>query len=221
MIKSRAYFEEKILCQEQLNTQKNRIDFLKKDIAKVKFTYAQSLKNLEQISNEIHMKRNHLNLTEENDILRRPREPGVGAELSNDDLSRKHGHCSLPDYKLELEKCETYSVDSCSAPTSSAVSERDEMETLDDLHELKLRVKELAIRPVDGGEGRSTDDVWENELRNTVEKLDHMMLMKECADDLNSYANEVRLKCTRSVPNTSGVQSSDAGDFMPGGVLPY
>lgn len=74
--KSRAYFEEKSLCQEQLNTQKQRIESLKQEIIKAKNFYAQTLKNLEQISNEIHMKRG---TKPDDDILKLPREPGVGA----------------------------------------------------------------------------------------------------------------------------------------------
>lgn len=94
----------------------------------------------------------------------------------------------LPDFNLELDKCELHSGN-----TSSAVSERDEDEMLDDdeyLDELKMRVKELAIRPI---EGKSTDDpCWESELKSTVDKLDHMMLMKERAKDLNNFQADVR-----------------------------
>jgi hypothetical protein len=37
---------------------------------------------------------------------------------------------------------------------------------------LKQRVRELAVRPVDGGEGQSGDKKWEEELSATVDKLD-------------------------------------------------
>ncbi|GJQ71790.1 hypothetical protein Trydic_g11480 [Trypoxylus dichotomus] len=194
VIKSRPYFEEKALCQDQLNTQKERIDSLKQDICKVKFSYSQSLKNLEHISNEIHMKRNSMNLScLDTDILNSPREPGVGAELSGGDVIKINKNSSLPDYKLELDKCEIHSVGSCSGTMSSAVSERDISETVDEdyLDELKLKVKELAVRPIEGGEGQSTDGVWENELKTTVDKLDHMMLIKECAQNLTEYKTEL------------------------------
>lgn len=190
IIKSRPYFEEKALCQEQLNTQKERIDTLKQDISKAKTSYSQSLKQLEQISNEIHMKRK--GYSAENDLLNRPREPGVGAELSpkmEETASNHSKHSSLPDFNLELDKCEVHSMSSYSGTTSSAVSEKDENEVLDDeyLDELKLKVKELAVRPIDGGEGKSTDNVWENELKNTVDKLDHIMMLKECAYELKNF----------------------------------
>lgn len=189
IIKSRLYFEEKALCQEQLNTQKDRIETLKQDISKAKSSYSQSLKQLEQISNEIHMRRKGY---VENDMLTRPREPGVGAELSpkTEETSPSHSkHSSLPDFNLELDKCEVQSAGSYSGTTSSAVSEKDETEVLDDeyLDELKLKVKELAVRPIDGGEGKSTDNVWENELKTTVDKLDHMLMLKECANELNNF----------------------------------
>lgn len=93
----------------------------------------------------------------------------------------------LPDFNVELDKCELRSGN-----TSSAVSERDDDEMMDDeyLDELKMRVKELAIRPI---EGKSTDDpCWESELKSTVDKLDHMMLMKERAKELNSFEADVR-----------------------------
>ncbi|XP_017775605.1 PREDICTED: SH3 domain-binding protein 5 homolog [Nicrophorus vespilloides] len=188
IIKSRPYFDEKGLCQEQLNTQKDRIEWLKSEISKSKTSYAQSLKNLEQISNEIHMKRNGYN-----DLLAKPREPGVGAELADEDgvsvassSATKHGQ--LPDIERELDKCELRSIGSYSGTTSSAVSEKDDAEEIEEyLDELKLKVKTLAVRPIDGGEGESSDHVWESELRSTVDKLDHMMLLKECADDLNHF----------------------------------
>lgn len=129
--------------------------------------------------------------TVENDLLNRPREPGVGAELSPkiEETASNHSKQSLPDFNLELDKCEVRSVSSYSGTTSSAVSEKDDNEALDDeyLDELKLKVKELAVRPIDGGEGKSTDNVWANELKNTVDKLDHMLMLKECANDLNNF----------------------------------
>ncbi|EFA09348.1 SH3 domain-binding protein 5 homolog [Tribolium castaneum] len=184
IIKSRPYFDEKSLCQQQLNTQKDRIETIKRDIVKTKSSYAQTLKQLEQISNEIHMKRG--SVTE--DILRGPREPGVGAELapSHDELGHKN-HSSLPDFNLELEKCELRSCGS-----SSTVSEKEELS--EDLDELKVKFKELATRPVNGGEGESMDGVWESELKSTVEKMDHMMLLQECAQELDHYKSEIKDK---------------------------
>lgn len=137
------------------------------------------------------MKRKGLDPTD-SDILSKPREPGVGAELESEAETSK-GHSSLPDFNLELEKCDFRSVGSLSGTCSSAVSEKDETEDLDeDLNELRQKFKELAVRPVDGGEGKSTDEVWESELKSTVDKLDHMMLMRECSKELNDFASEVR-----------------------------
>lgn len=191
IIKSRPYFDEKFLCQEQLNTQKERIETIKKDIAKAKHRYAQTLRTLEQISNEIHMKRNGLLLNAtECDILNGPRLPGVGAELTS--TPDENSKVSLPDFNLELDKCEIHSVGTISGTCSSRVSEKDDSEVLDDdLDELKQKFKELAVRPVNGGEGKSTDGVWESELKNTVDKLDHMMLMQECAKELDQFKSEL------------------------------
>ncbi|XP_065155940.1 SH3 domain-binding protein 5 homolog [Atheta coriaria] len=207
IIKSRHYFDEKTLCQEQLTTQKSRIETLKTEIAAAKTSYAQSLKTLEQISNEIHMKRKGF---AESDYPRGPREPGVGAEL--EEPSSSHRQASLPDFQLELDRCEVRSMGSYSGTTSSAVSEKDETETFDDqdhydheyMDELKLKVKELAIRPIDGGEGRSTDNVWESELKNTVDKLDHMMMLKECEQDLNKLKKQTPSATASTASNNTG-----------------
>lgn len=229
IIKSRPYFEEKVLCYEQLKTQKDRIEQLQKAVTKVKYDYAQSLKQLEAISEEIHKKRNggqlkQSNREEDDDQLppSGPREPGVGAELNTPieeeytpsqivTASNTSTKLQLPDFDLELERCEVHSCSSVT--TSSAVSEQDETETREeeDLDELRQRVRELAVRPVDGGgEGRSaTDDAsWESELNATVDKLDHMMLMKECAQELNNQYKLQDNSITPSSKSTVSVQNS-------------
>lgn len=218
IIKSRPYFDEKTLCQEQLNTQKERIECLKKEICKVKTSYSNSLKELEQISNEIHMKRKGLTMEDiEAEMLNRPREPGVGAELS----SHEEYVCNnpLPDFNTELDKCDLNSISSRSGTVSSAVSEKDENECLDDDHldELKLKVKELAIRPIEGGEGECSHAVWENELKNTVDKLDHMMLMQEARKDGQTFRTEISFtpSCSKGNFNHFKTELSiiEAGDL--------
>lgn len=216
IIKARPYFDEKALCQEQLGTQKERIESLQDQINKTKFSYSEALKKLEQISNEIHMKRKSLGIIEsENELLARPREPGVGAELCENSSSSSSQidfttKLQSLDFNLELDKCEVRSMGSISGTASSAVSEKDENEDLDDeyLDELKLKVKELAIRPIDGGEGKSTDEMWESELKHTVDKLDHMLLMQECAKELNSYNTDGKpvqdtFKTNEEIPQTN------------------
>ncbi|XP_045593910.2 LOW QUALITY PROTEIN: SH3 domain-binding protein 5 homolog [Procambarus clarkii] len=70
--KSLVYFEEKTKVHAQLESQKERVQQLQRAIAASKTSYAQSLRSLEQISEEIHEQRR----------CRLPREPGVGAELT-------------------------------------------------------------------------------------------------------------------------------------------
>nr|CAI5840166.1 unnamed protein product [Callosobruchus analis] len=134
--KARAYFDEKQLCQEQLNTQKERIETLKRDIIAAKQHYAQTLKNLEQISNEIHEKRREV-------LLRGPREPGVGAELNvafqeGPHKEKDEDHQVLPDIASELEKCYIGRSGAGSLNASSATSERDGNETEDDLNSFEV-----------------------------------------------------------------------------------
>lgn len=199
IIKSRPYFEEKAICLDQLNTQRDRIEFLQKSVSQVKFSYSQSLKALELISEEIHQKRKHPKqqaLPSEEEFPPGPREPGVGAELNSPSEETCSKKPPLPDITYELDRCDINSLGSLSAPPSSAVSEKDENEIeFDDVEEselidLKQRVKQLAIRPVYGGEGCSSDHVWESELNETVNKLDHIMLMQECAQQLNDRYNK-------------------------------
>ncbi|XP_069678062.1 SH3 domain-binding protein 5 homolog [Periplaneta americana] len=216
---SRPYFEEKALCQGQLATQKERVETLQRAVAKVKSEYAESLKELERISEEIHYKRGSGCLRKVSDDLpppHGPREPGVGAELNVYDVSEfgpppdlargsegagksdvTNKMSVLADYELELDRCDIRSLGSLSVGTSSAaVSEKDDSEAVDedddeeDLETLKLRVRELAIRPVDGGEGQSSDRQWEEELSATVEKLDKRLQRHESDMELAAVASE-------------------------------
>ncbi|KAG5892425.1 hypothetical protein JTB14_003361 [Gonioctena quinquepunctata] len=150
IIKSRPYFDENSLCQEQLSTQRSRIGAIKQEIIKSKNLYAQTLKNLEQISNEIHMKRQGRKQVD--DLLKRPREPGVGAELNSvfKEVPLTKQYLSLSDTNSELDKCDVYSEASTSVVSSSAVSERDENELLDDVAEVDEKLEKLNIRPVEG-----------------------------------------------------------------------
>ncbi|XP_073811151.1 SH3 domain-binding protein parcas [Musca autumnalis] len=231
--KSRPYFEEKQICQDQLQTQKNRIEELQAQVQAAKNTYATALRNLERISDDIHRQRGDypqlLNTPPPG-----PREPGVGAELNSPTTTQMP---PLPDFHRELENCDYPSLgDSqsslgaqsqksengpCSSKkpyhiggTTKRVSlatlasmedsdiEEDEdvikshencdqegepgssSEVVDekDLEILRQKVKFLAVRPIEGGDGQQEqNDVWENELNATVDKLDHLLLLKECA----------------------------------------
>lgn len=222
IIKSRPYFEEKALCQGQLATQKERVESLQKSVSKAKVSYACSLKELEQISEEIHLKRNKLQKKAQVDELPvGPREPGVGAERthivqefgeverqsvnhseeetgketdSRQESSPENSEGLMLDYERELDRCDMRSLGSLSVGTSSAVSEKDDSEAgeeednIENLEELRQKVRELAIRPVEAGEGQqasSNTAQWESELNATVAKLDHMLHMQECAQELS------------------------------------
>lgn len=183
---------------------------LQNQIQGAKSKYSNSLKSLEQISEEIHKKRGQFGSSSMPPVG--PREPGVGAELNtfeegNGDVNRvgvieatgktpttptNNSDCDsssivLPDFNVELDKCEIRSVGT-SVTTSSAVSEKDDDESdmeMDDneldLEELRQKIKVLAIRPVEGGDGQQEQDVWESELNETVNKLDQLMMRRECS----------------------------------------
>lgn len=213
--RSRPYFDEKQICQDQLETQKGRIQELQTLLHSAKYSYSMALKKLELISEEIHKQRGDLM----NACPPGPREPGVGAELEH--IPETVYKPSLPDYEAELEKCDYQSL-SVSVTTSSAVSEKDDSSNEDDdddenekvnemvstrtikdvpegdrkcsfgdtdLEELKQRVKSLAVRPVEGGDGQQDQKVWESELNATVDRLDRLMMMREKEVSLRSDIN--------------------------------
>lgn len=118
--------------------------------------------------------------------------------------SSSHSPNVLPsttlDYALELDRCEMVSIGGAtSRTTSTAVSERgdddvdedvgdidnsvnvlvDNQDIDFDLEALRRKVKVLAVRPVEGGDGEQTQDVWETELNDTVNKLDRLLLKRE------------------------------------------
>lgn len=329
--KARPYFEEKQICQDQLQAQKNRIEELQAQVLISKRSYTTALRNLETISDDIHRQRGdypqllrnsssdkNLDATTTPPPPPGPREPGVGAAsdsspttsscfLENPPLtsSRMGIMEPLPDFRLELEKCDYQSLGnsqvslseqsqissidnnntssnitsstsslcnstrrhysnkniirtpkkttsmSASAPLAiMALADDDEEEDdviikssaatvsttssfnqhfcqnvsaagydLDDLDEcpddynddnaeaepvvnedasitnclhqipdeydleaLKQKVKFLAVRPIEGGDGQQEHNAnWEHELKVTVDKLDHLMMLNECA----------------------------------------
>ncbi|XP_011197752.2 SH3 domain-binding protein 5 homolog [Bactrocera dorsalis] len=212
--KSRPYFEEKQICNDQLLTQKERIHELQQQVQTAKNTYATALRNLERISEDIHRQRG--DFQQMGAPPPGPREPGVGAELNSPTTTTLP---PLPDFQLELEKCDYPSIagsqislsgnshrssDLASVSTQPASMSHsvggDESETEEceadyadsaelngvvderDLEELRQKVKILAVRPIEGGDGeQQRNDMWEHELTATVNKLDQLMLMNECA----------------------------------------
>ena len=58
--KARIYFQQKALCQGQLEAIKSQVESLQASVSRSKYEYAQSLRQLEAISEEIHFQRNRL-----------------------------------------------------------------------------------------------------------------------------------------------------------------
>jgi len=88
--KSRPYFEQKEEFQMKLMAQKQKVELLQHNVAQAKLSYAETLRTLEAISEQIHEKRAAL----------RPREPGVGAEKSS----------SPPSLHFDLDQCDAVSL---------------------------------------------------------------------------------------------------------------
>uniref|UniRef100_A0A1A9WV55 Uncharacterized protein n=1 Tax=Glossina brevipalpis TaxID=37001 RepID=A0A1A9WV55_9MUSC len=274
--KSRPYFEEKQICQDQLQTQKNRIEELQQQVQMAKQTYATALRNLERISDDIHRQRGDypqlLNTPPPG-----PREPGVGAELNSPTITDMP---SLPDFQMELEKCgypsitgsqisisgqsqKSSDIASCSstcnvkthknAPlallTNNQDSENDEDDVViiktqrcrespeymleeqtndyadstelssaivdeRDLEALRQKVKFLAVRPIEGGDGQQEqNDVWEHELNATVDKLDHLLLLKECAKQ-QQQIKQNKLRTCSMRPDSLGAETINKANMV-------
>lgn len=205
--KSRRYFEEKQVCQDQLGTQKDRIEHLQKQIVSWKTAYSTALRNLEQISEDIHRQRGELHAPPPMG----PREPGVGCDIS------EITNTKVPDYSAELDACELPSLGGSTIP-SSAVSEKDPDEVNEDLdlEELKQKVKFLSLRPVEGGEGQQTD-TWEDELNSTVDKLDHLMMLRELAkvQNVNSLPNSPKHNLPPQSPSPKPIKQLQKIDPLP------
>ncbi|XKL61199.1 hypothetical protein PGB90_008256 [Kerria lacca] len=203
--KSRPYFEEKIYYEEQLGAQRDRIRKLRAGIKKSKHEYAASLQRLEDISEEIHLKRRRNSEQKSRSTSPfGPREPGVGAELdctSNIEVVDTYRHLMnmSPDHPngtrspsldldCDLDHCDIRSIGSGSVATSSVVSDEEtEPETTEDLEELRQKVRKLATQPVLQQEGNQLKDIrtdWETELNVAVQKLDQMMHLQECEKEL-------------------------------------
>lgn len=81
--KSKPYYEESAKVQTELNHIKEQIERLSKTILESKKSYSKTLKDLENISEEIHEKRAQT-ITQSF-----KREPGVGAELENTNIEKR------------------------------------------------------------------------------------------------------------------------------------
>ncbi|TRY73030.1 hypothetical protein TCAL_01890 [Tigriopus californicus] len=137
--KSQPYFEQKDRFNKTLVDQKSRVQELQQKIAETKAQYAQSLRNLEEISESIHQQRR----------LRMPREPGVGAELN-----------SLPSYDLDecdmvsnlsMQSGDTYSLKSSDTQEEKSNASDDLLTSLDKDLSAKLKLSQQESQVHGGG----------------------------------------------------------------------
>uniref|UniRef100_A0A8D8RI98 SH3 domain-binding protein 5 homolog n=1 Tax=Cacopsylla melanoneura TaxID=428564 RepID=A0A8D8RI98_9HEMI len=213
IVKSRPYFEEKALCEGQLNTQKARVLQLRELVKAAKANYAASLRRLEDISEEIHTRRRRESMC---DSPPGPREPGVGAELSClpplELPSPPEDTHSYLDVDFDLDKCDVRSLGGSSSVTNSSRMSYDSGDessssgmNQEDLEKLRLRVRELATSP--GTEG------WENELNSTVNKMDSIMLRQECDEELRKQTEALK-QMSNSPTSPTPRQKSGAESFQ-------
>ncbi|XP_014229286.1 SH3 domain-binding protein 5 homolog [Trichogramma pretiosum] len=118
IIKAEPYFSLEAQYEQKLMIQKEVVECLRKAVKDAKCAYAASLNALEEISNQIHERREM--------ITKGPREPGVGAELETfednsyytEDLNKVHLNKDetediedVRNLREQLDNLETRSVD--------------------------------------------------------------------------------------------------------------
>jgi hypothetical protein len=133
--KSRPYFEEKQICQEQLQTQKERIQQIQGMLQKAKSNYAASLKSLEMISESIHKKRGDLSCIS----YLGKKESGVGAEAKHNIYGNETETKQLVPSFI-LSQCDSEPLSSNSLDTNSALKSTINIKKFDDVDALRMKV---------------------------------------------------------------------------------
>ncbi|XP_072029285.1 uncharacterized protein [Amphiura filiformis] len=193
--KSRVYFEMKNKCNLQLEEQKKKVSDLESRVSAAKQVYSSALRNLEQISDEIHMQRRtqSMKLGE--------RGSGVGAEASPD-LS--------PEKPKELERPTLLFTE----PESSKmeyVKAYVEGQSKDDLH-LVLQKSPLAKRPFSyHDEGLTVPDP--HAILMAYESTDHLDDMSDTASLASEMSRDEDFdeRGLLGVPGGASAGSSKAG----------
>lgn len=121
------------------------------------------------ISESIHKQRGDLSDAPPSGV----RQPGVGAESHE-----IHPVIEENDDNLNFNLDEA-AMSSKSHSRSTSVSRPSDVNEKD-LEALRMKVKSLAVRPIEGGDGKQDEqESWETELNATVDKLDHLLLLRE------------------------------------------
>lgn len=124
------------------------------------------------ISESIHKRRG--------DLFEAPpagvREPGVGAESHEIPAEPQNLDFNLEN---ELNSGAQSRVESRTHSRSASQSRPSDVNE-SEVEALRMKVKSLAVRPIEGGDGKQDEqESWESELNATVDKLDHLMLLRE------------------------------------------
>ncbi|XP_072391797.1 uncharacterized protein [Diabrotica undecimpunctata] len=134
--KSRPYYEMKAHYNQLLEHQKARVHTLESQVANAKLTYADALKSLEQISDEIHQNRKRVSLLAANFASGKQRSLDSNISLLDDaqelieefkSLPQKLGELSSP-VASKLEEVEGYRNPLFSASPSSPLSTSERLE---------------------------------------------------------------------------------------------
>ncbi|XP_003700305.1 uncharacterized protein LOC100881374 [Megachile rotundata] len=174
IIKARPYFEVKAQCDQMLATQKERVECLQKAIQDAKTNYATSLRQLEEISNQIHQQRKDYDF-----IANGPREPGVGAELVSPQKTSN--------YDLEFNQLND---DRIKDNANDQLNKFNKVQDCHNNYDLQEDSEHLGKRSVDGSEATSQ---WELELESNLENLNSLSLEDSINDPDSRNENKFNL----------------------------
>ncbi|KAL0268374.1 UNVERIFIED_CONTAM: hypothetical protein PYX00_010343 [Menopon gallinae] len=155
--KSRPYFELKIHFTQLLEQQKAKVKNLERQVSNVKLSYADTLKNLEQISDEIHKTRQKNNPNGSNDVrdLTLKNSPSLSSAKESNNFQndeKAETGSSQPDTDMWSENSETGNVEgtgengvdsSIPSPNSendSSITEPPDPESEDEFYKFSNRI---------------------------------------------------------------------------------
>ncbi|KAL5010027.1 hypothetical protein ScPMuIL_012332 [Solemya velum] len=180
--KSRPYFEMKIKFNQMMDEQKRCVSILEEDVTSAKKMYAEALRNLESISDEIHQQRVEKRLKEELGV----RGAGVGSESP-----------SPPPFR---EKGTTIFIDGSSIPHTSSCSTASTTCTTSGWNDSSHSDSETFTLP--SVIYSSPESARRRSYRNAIESrqsqsLDLNSVMEECEDLLSLDEEYMPLPNTR------------------------
>ncbi|CAH0392535.1 unnamed protein product [Bemisia tabaci] len=208
--KSRPYFDEKMICERQLSNQKQRILELRKAVTEAKQEYADSLRRLEDISEEIHMKRR---MKLGNVSPCGVREPGVGAEVNDDRASDDMAACSAFAYNGYFQTIDNaYNCDNMNDYTVPYSSSNNSISRNSLDYETELdKCDKRSLASVSATTSSAVSEIDETEWASYREDLE---MLKQRVKELEAMPNEERGSIEGEAVDSSDKDAEGANQKM-------